>query len=85
MKTPNDRPKGPIPPIVEDATRRHQHLWIYQGLCWQDDGNLRPGSSATTILYYHVYYCQTCAETKKIKSEFETDSYAPRLMNTLPL
>jgi hypothetical protein len=84
MKTPSDKPKGP-PPEMKDAIRKHYHLWIYQGLFWQNDGKIRPGGGATTILYYHVYYCQSCAEIKKIKSEFETDSYTLRLVNTLPL
>jgi hypothetical protein len=86
MNTSNDRPEDPPPTSAEEATpTRHQHLWIYQGLCWQDNDKPRFGGGPTTILYYHVYYCQSCAEIKKIKSEFESDSFSSRLMNTLPL
>ena len=62
-----------------------EHNYQYGGLKYRDTGDNLPGSGATRIEYFDVYYCTRCLNEQRKPVQRMTNSYQKPLEGSTPL
>jgi hypothetical protein len=62
-----------------------EHDYTYLGLQYRDDGQLRPGSGATTIRYFNTFFCRKCLHKVFERTDETHSSYDRRRPDATPM
>jgi hypothetical protein len=61
-----------------------EHRFSFRGIVYRDTGRRLPGSAATALEHFDLYFCERCLDTFGVKTGVKRDSYHGPLDGATP-